>query len=143
MGYSTKQGELVAKILKANPEKHLSAEKITQILAESGEAVGKTTVYRHLDKLVRSGEIKKFLDNEEAVASYQYCGLCAMHYHFKCYECGLLLHLECDFLNEVNAHMLEHHGFEFNGSKTVLCGICKDCRKAAKPDAEETNNEKA
>lgn len=51
--YKTKQRESILQYLIQNKDKHISVEDIVEHLKKKGEAVGKTTVYRYLDVLVR------------------------------------------------------------------------------------------
>ena len=109
---------MVFDILLENKERHLTADEIFEKLRKSGESVGKTTIYRHLEKLCAS--------------CYQYAGKnaeCREHYHLKCTECGKLIHAECKFLSELSAHIYNEHGFKVDGSRTVLYGVCGDCLK--------------
>ena len=55
---------------------------------------------------------------------------CKNHYHLKCLRCGELLHVECGFLDEMGAHVLEHHGFVVDTQKITICGVCEKCAKA-------------
>ena len=36
----------------------------------------------------------------------------------------------CGYLQEIDKHILEHHGFHVDHSKTVFYGICQDCSRA-------------
>lgn len=136
MSYNTKQRELIFELLKENGGGHMTAEEVANRLAENGNAVGKSTVYRYLDKLVESGEVRKYIVDEGISACYQYVGhsdRCNSHYHLKCSQCGALLHVECDYLDKVGEHVLEHHGFKMSNEKTVLYGTCVNCRKREAP----------
>ena len=65
-------------------------------------------------------------------ACYQYfdgTGDCHRHYHLKCLKCGKLLHAECEFLNDLSEHIEKEHDFVIDGEKTVLYGICGECRR--------------
>ena len=93
MGYNTKQGELILNLLKSSGGRHLTAEDISHILGERGCPVGKATVYRHLEKMLREGSVRKFVLHDGESACYQYVGDsadCCNHYHLKCSECGKL-----------------------------------------------------
>ena len=114
MGYNTKQGELIFSLLENSGGKHLTAEDISHTLGERGCPVGKATVFRHLEKMLRDVSVRKFVLHDGESACYQYVGGnadCCNHYHLKCSECGKLLHVECDFLEKVAEHIFEHHGF--------------------------------
>lgn len=130
--YNTKQGELILSLLKTEQGKHFTADEIISLLAKDGKRVGKATVYRHLDKLIRSGEVRKYIVEEGMSACYEYVGhnhSCKSHYHLKCSSCGELLHVKCDYLDEVSSHILGHHGFVIQPEKTVLYGLCEKCRE--------------
>ena len=131
MAYNTKQRELILNVMK-NATGHLTAQDITKAISEEGYNVGSATIYRYLDKLVESGEVRKYIVEEGKSACYQYVGHnhdCRQHYHLKCSRCGKLLHVECEYLDNVEAHILKHHGFVLNNEKTVLYGICSECRE--------------
>lgn len=132
MGYNTKQSRLIENILMKNKDRHMTADEIFDMLRSTDEPVGKTTVYRHLEKLCADGAIRKFMGGEGDSACFQYSGDnkgCKAHYHLKCTKCGKLIHAECDFLNELSKHIFEEHGFSVDGSRTVLYGICDECLK--------------
>ena len=131
--YNTKQGQLIAELLKSEKGRHFTADAIISDLASKGHKVGKATVYRHLEKLINAGQVRKYIVEEGTSACYEYIGdshECKSHYHLKCSSCGELLHIRCDFLDEVSSHILGHHGFTVKPEKTVLYGICKNCREA-------------
>lgn len=132
-GYTTRQGEVILSLLKGQAGRHFTADDILKILADNGKYVGKATVYRHLDKLIKSGQVRKYIVDEGSSACYEYINGaddCHRHYHLKCSSCGKLIHMECEYLDEVASHVLSHHGFVVNPEKTVLYGICKNCRVA-------------
>lgn len=65
---------MVFDILLENKDRHLTADEIFEKLRKSGESVGKTTIYRHLEKLCTSGEVRKFTGGDGDSACYQYAG---------------------------------------------------------------------
>ena len=130
MSYETKQSRLVSDFLKANNQKHFSAEEVYFSLVSKGNKIGRTTVYRQLDKLCENGKARKFIIGENEACCYQYNDeRCHNHYHLKCSACGKLIHTECNFLDKLSAHIFDDHQFTIDGSKTVLYGTCKACRK--------------
>lgn len=132
MGYITKQSTQILDFLKLNSDRHLTADDVFYSLRQSGNQIGRTTVYRHLERLYEDGIIKKYTLGDGSSACYQYFGnakQCHTHYHLKCLKCGILLHTECDFLNELSDHILNQHDFTVDGEKTVLYGLCGECRK--------------
>ena len=134
MGYNTKQKEQITSLLRSAGSVHMTADDIVSRLSESGISVGKSTVYRHLEKLTEQGVVRRFFVEEGVSACYQFIGEnaeCTEHYHLKCSVCGKLLHVECEYLDEVASHIFEHHGFVISNEKTVLYGICDKCSQEA------------
>lgn len=130
MSYKTKQRESIWNFLQQNKDRHVGADDVVDYLKSQGNAVGKSTVYRFLEKLVDEGLVRKYYLEEGMGACFQLSGdsgECHRHYHLKCVECGRLLHVECDFLDEVQAHILERHQFRIDNCKTVLYGVCGAC----------------
>lgn len=132
--YKTKQRDQILDCLIKNKDRHITADEIRIALIEEKSSVGKTTVYRYLDKLVSQGIVRKYLVEGGKSACYQYMernDVCNSHFHLKCIDCGQLFHLECDYLGELDTHIRDHHDFYVDNSKTVLYGHCGAC--AGKP----------
>lgn len=128
--YKTRQRDIVISCLEKNSERALTVDNIVDILKGLGSPVGRTTVYRCLDYLVNCGEVRKFVPEDKSGCTFQLVrghGECAEHFHLRCSECGALIHLSCDSMKEAGEHILEHHGFLVDKSKTVLYGLCRDC----------------
>lgn len=129
MGYNTKQQEIILSCLKNSRGEHMTADDVYFRLKQHGETVGRTTVYRHLDKLTEQGTLRRFTIGDNISACYQYSdgSHCCDHYHLKCSSCGKLIHIECEFMDELSAHIYDDHKFTLDGSKTVLYGLCEEC----------------
>ncbi len=131
-GYKTRQRDLILNILEDFGNNHFTVEEITEILSEKSTSVGKTTVYRYLEKLAQEGVVKKYTVDGERSVCYQYLHshkTCSNHYHLKCEKCGKLIHMECDTIDKLAEHVFEHHNFRLNGTKCVFYGICENCHK--------------
>lgn len=128
--YKTRQKNLISGILAENSFRPLSCESITDYLKSAGTPVGKTTVYRFLESLAEKGEVRKFVDAQTKTATFQLIDKsmnCQQHMHLRCTGCGRLFHLECDYMSDVGEHILEHHNFRIDNSKTVILGVCEAC----------------
>lgn len=121
--YNSKGLRLVLDALKAAAGQHLSAEEITSGLRSRGERIGKTTVYRNLEKLLLRGEISCCQGEGGSV----YCLCDNEHVHIVCSRCGKLTHLECKEVDSLASHISADHGFVLDKRKTVLYGICGEC----------------
>ncbi len=128
--YNTKQKNLIYEILEKNTSCPLSCDGITDMLKNEGTPVGRATVYRFLETLAEKGEIRKLLDSQSKTATFQLIDKsknCQQHMHLKCIHCGKIFHLECDYMSDVSGHILEHHNFRVDNSKTVILGVCENC----------------
>lgn len=128
--YNTRQKQVIYEYLLSNRERLLSCDEISDNLKSMGTPVGKATLYRFLDSLVSSGDARKIADDGKKSAAYQLLDKdmnCHGHMHLKCTCCGALTHLGCDFMSTVGEHILKHHKFKIDNSKTLIYGICEDC----------------
>lgn len=129
--YKTKQQDLILNYLKEHSQGHVTVDQIYESLRSSEQQVGKTTVYRCLERLIEEGAVRKYIVEDGMSACFQYISSskkCKEHYHLKCCKCGELIHLSCDFLGQVNQHIYQEHHFIVDSSKTVFYGICEKCQ---------------
>ena len=128
--YKTKQKEVLIECLVENKNVHLTAIGISQRLRDKGQSMGMSTVYRHLDKLVANGLVRKYIVDENSSACYQYIDPlkeCSEQFHLKCNSCGRLIHVDCSLMKKIAEHMKNSHGFVVDSTKTLLYGTCREC----------------
>jgi Fur family ferric uptake transcriptional regulator len=130
-GYKTKQKESLLAFLVKNKDRHTNVREISVFLADEGTPMGTATIYRQLEKLVEQGLVRKYILDGSTGACFQYIenDCCHEHFHLKCISCGKLIHIDCDYLGDINNHILEHHGFRVDSSQTIFYGQCAECRK--------------
>jgi Fur family transcriptional regulator, ferric uptake regulator len=132
IGYNTKQRDLILSCLKKHQSQHVTVENMIDYLKQQGTSVGQATVYRNLDKLMKEGAVVKYAGAEGQGACFQYMDCAeggATHYHLVCIHCGQMIHLQCEYLDEMTTHLLEHHQFNIDKYKTVIYGLCNECSK--------------
>ena len=130
--YRTKQQDELLAYLKEHPGIHHTAAQIKEHFARQQRNIGTATIYRQLERFVEDGTVRKYLLETGDSACYEYVPEreeCAAHFHLKCEKCGKLIHMNCGELKNMQNHLLESHGFEWNIGKTVFYGICEECRK--------------
>lgn len=121
--YNTRQKTAIIEQIKQIGDKHFTIDGLCETMAKNGETVGRTTVYRLLEKLSKDGILRKFIMPQGESSCYQYVGEkshCNEHFHLKCEKCGNLIHMECDELNSIAQHIKSHHGFALNPLKTMF-----------------------
>lgn len=133
--YKTKQREALLSYLMTVPGEHVTAADVCSHFRERGASIGTATVYRHLESLVDEGLVSKYIIDGASPACFEYLGAEHPHgrdeicFHCKCEKCGTLIHLHCDELAGIGAHLAAHHGFAINPMRTVFYGICDACRE--------------
>ncbi|MBQ5969906.1 MAG: transcriptional repressor [Clostridia bacterium] len=131
-GYNTKQKDRILQCLKAHCTRAHSMDELLAFMEQDGLSVGKTTAYRHIQRLVDSGRVRKFVEPDGKCATFQYLdevGDCSAHLHLKCVRCGRFIHLDCSLMDGIQEHLLVHHGFWIDREKSLLFGLCEDCLK--------------
>lgn len=133
--YKTKQMAELLTFLKSVQGSHVTVSDICDHFKRDGITVGTTTVYRHLDRMVKQGLVAKYVVEGTNSACFEYIGgqeTCEQPecYHCKCQKCGKLIHVKCTEVAVLGQHMLEHHDFEMDSRRTVFYGICGECREA-------------
>jgi len=128
--YATRQREALLDYLLTLGDGHVTVDQMTTHFSATATPIGRTTVYRFLERLVQEGSARRFTMDGMPSACYQHIrepAHCTEHFHLKCERCGVLMHLECHELAEVEHHILTSHTFKVNPLKTVLYGTCEHC----------------
>lgn len=129
--YHTRQQDDLLEYLISSVGEHHTAAQIKEHFDTCEKRIGTATIYRRLERLVEEGSVRKYILETGESACYEYIGsqnACAKHFHCKCEKCGRLIHLDCEELQFIRSHLLEHHGFDWNAGRTVFYGVCADCR---------------
>ena len=134
MTYKTKQKDEILNYLRSNRQSHLTASEICAYFKTASAAVSQATIYRRLEQLTREGVVNKYIIDERSPACYQYiekddeCHPDSC-YHFRCEECGRLIHLHCDEIDAIRSHLQKEHQLLLDPLRTVFYGLCEDCAR--------------
>ena len=132
--YKTKQMTELHTFLQSVQGQHVTVQEIREYFKDREIAVGTTTIYRHLEKMVKEGLVEKYVVEGTNSACFEYIGESETSdyescYPCKCEKCGKLIHIQCDEIECLSRHMTEHHDFQLDPKRTVFYGICNECRK--------------
>lgn len=122
--YSTKQKNLIMEVIK-----YKKAEfTVKDIYNEIKNEVGLTTIYRLVDKLVDSKILNKYIGKDN-ITYYQYLEECSQenHFYLKCNNCGDILHIDCDCIDDLSNHIYMKHKFKLSKDHIIINGICQKC----------------
>lgn len=103
---------------------------IQKYLLSKSLNINLTTIYRNLDKLVENDILLKFKNNKDDFAVYQYHepgANCCEHLHLQCNNCGKVLHLNDDFMSNLQVYFTKECGFYIDCQNSILQGLCKTC----------------
>lgn len=130
-GYATASRKKILDFLKSNSDRTVTVTDIDSYLKRNDSEVNITTIYRYLDKLAKEGTVIKYVAEKGSQAVYQYVGhghRCEEHLHLKCVKCGMIIHLECAFMDEIAEHIGKEHGFQLQCKNSIIYGLCEKCR---------------
>ena len=125
----TPQREVVADVLFGSRE-HLSVEDIEARLKERGERIGKATIYRTMEILVRSGLVEDH-DFGDGFKRYEHLfGGQPVHQHLVCDHCRRVTEFRSRDLERIQGEVSREHGFLPSRHRLEIHGLCADCRAA-------------
>jgi Fur family ferric uptake transcriptional regulator len=102
-----------------------SAQDIHDLLKQSGQTVGLSTVYRTLQALAESGEVD-MLRTEDGEAVYRRCST-AHHHHLVCRSCGRTVEVEGPTVERWADAVAGQHGFTDVSHTLEIFGTCGSC----------------
>ncbi len=135
--YNTKQRGILVEYLKSVAGNHVTATDVCNYFKDQDAAIGQSTVYRQLERLVDEGIVNKYIIDANSPACFEYNGhddhddhkhgeTC---FHCKCEKCGSLIHLKCEEISGIGEHLFEEHRFRLDPKRTVFYGVCENCIK--------------
>ena len=77
---------------------HATVEEIYQMVASEHPNISKGTVYRNLNQLADSGEIRKL---EIPGGADRFDHRCHNHYHVKCLKCGRVFDVDMEYIADL------------------------------------------
>ncbi len=123
----THQREAVATVVFAS-EGHLSVEDIEQELRSTGERIGKATIYRTLDLLVKSKLVDEH-DFGEGFKRYEHrLSHEPVHQHLICLECGNVDEFRSPEIPAIEARVARELGFRPARHRLDIYGLCQRCQ---------------
>jgi Fur family transcriptional regulator, ferric uptake regulator len=127
----TQQREVVADVV-FESRGHLSVEEIEARLRARGERIGKATIYRTLEMLVRSGLVAEH-DFGEGFKRYEHLfGQQRAHGHLICTGCSEVTEIQEPDLLRVQEEVASRHGFAPARYRLEIYGLCASCQAAGK-----------
>lgn len=113
-----------------NEEDHLSAEDVYLLVKEKSPEIGLATVYRTLELLTELKVVDK-INFGDGVSRYDLRkeGAAHFHHHLVCMECGSVVEIEEDLLEDVEEIIEKNWKFKIKDHRLTFHGICHDCQQ--------------
>lgn len=124
----TQQREAVASVLFSS-QAHLSADDIEGELRLRRERIGKATIYRTLDLLVKSNLVAEH-DFGEGFKRYEHrLSMHAAHHHLICQGCGSVQEFQVPEMPAIEARVARDLGFRPHRHRVEIQGLCRECQE--------------
>ena len=123
-GRTTRQRRAIAATMEAFDD-FRSAQEIHALLADRGEHVGLSTVYRALQAMAEVGEIDS-LRTESGESIYRRCSD-THHHHLVCRACGATVEVEGPAVEKWTRSVAAAHGYSEVSHTLEIFGTCSSC----------------
>ena len=110
--------------------RHQSVEDLESVLRAKDFRMGKATIYRTLDLLVRSGMVEEH-DFGEGLKRYEHrLSRDPVHHHLICTESGEVIEFRSEELRRIVEETAARHGFRPTHHKLVIFGLSRASQKS-------------
>lgn len=104
---------------------HPTADEVYEKLVQEHPTISRGTVYRNLQRLCDTGELRK---REIPCGADRFDHLCTEHYHVNCIKCGRVFDVDMPYLSDLQQSIRDTHGFLFTEHDILFKGICPECQ---------------
>lgn len=127
----TRQRAAVAEAVFSSPN-HQSVEDIDAELRENGVRLGKATIYRTLELLVRSGLVEEH-DFGEGFKRFEHrLSRNPIHHHMVCMDSGVVIEFRSEEIARIVEETAAQHGFRPAHHKLVIFGLSRASQEAGR-----------
>jgi Fur family ferric uptake transcriptional regulator len=124
---STRQGALLEVVL-SEATGFRSAQELHAELRRRGDAVGLTTVYRHLTNLAEAGAVD-VMHADDGETLYRRCGTESHHHHVVCRFCGASVEVDGPEVEAWAEYVAKDAGYVEVSHTLEIVGTCSVCAK--------------
>ena len=111
---------------------HPSADEVYEMVRKRLPRISLGTVYRNLEILSESGEIKKL---EPGSSLKRFDGNPSEHFHIRCIRCDRIADMPMASDFEIDLADMTPTEYEILGHRLEFFGLCPYCSNNSKPDA--------
>ncbi len=123
---ATPQRMVVLQVLEQSSE-HLDAEAIYERARQLDDSISLATVYRTLAKFKELGLVRqRYLTSDHTREYYERAGK-GEHYHFHCRNCGKVLEIQTEHIQQARQELSAELGIRFTSACICFEGYCAEC----------------
>jgi Fur family ferric uptake transcriptional regulator len=104
-----------------------SAEDLLKRLRRTNPRMGRATVYRSIEKLVRMKVLDR-IDFSDGTHFFRLCGSASHHHHLACTRCHRVVDLEICLAESSMEAIGKRESFQIEDHSITLFGVCRECR---------------
>jgi len=104
-----------------------SAEELVKRLHKSNPGIGRATIYRSIEKLLRTRALER-IDFADGTHYFRLCGSEGHHHHLACTKCHRVVDLDFCLREDQIAAIGRQQDFSISDHAITLFGLCKNCR---------------
>lgn len=105
---------------------HLSAQELHDKVVREGEAVSLSTIYRALERLQTSGEVRSIMSSRGQL--WESAAHDEPHDHLICTNCGVTIEFSDSMVSGFGKTVAERKGFKYQESRFDIFGYCSKCK---------------
>jgi Fur family transcriptional regulator, ferric uptake regulator len=106
---------------------HLDAHELYRLAVERNPRLSLSTVYRTMNLLRDLGLVDEVHLGEDH--HHYELKTHARHCHLVCGNCGAVVEIGCELIEELKATVARQHDFEITEARIDLVGLCGKCRE--------------
>ena len=126
-GYKLTPPRLAVLTVLDETDEHLSRAQILERVQVVQPAIGRATVYRTLDLLIRLGVVRPIYLGEQNVC---FTRADRGHHHLICSDCGQVVEFDECAVDELQKSLARRLNFEIRGHLLEFYGLCQQCQGA-------------
>ncbi|MGD1969712.1 MAG: transcriptional repressor [Desulfobacterales bacterium] len=130
----TRQRQVILEELR-KVKTHPSADEVYEMVRKRLPRISLGTVYRNLEILSESGEIKKL---EPGSSLKRFDGNPSEHFHIRCIRCNRIADMPMASDFEIDLADMTPTEYEILGHRLEFFGLCPHCSNHSKPDASRS-----
>lgn len=104
---------------------HATAEQVYAAIVTQYPTISRGTVYRNLNQLVASGEIRKLAVSGD---TNRFDHQCHGYYYARCLKCERFFDVNMAYIADKANAIQDSYGLQFGGHDLVFKRICADCK---------------